>query len=117
MGVGGIAMWYFQNVWANNEDYTFTHDIEIAPSNIGATGFANFLQVDGSPNYFFIGISEYRTRDAQTGRDTVHTFGGSAQTVAPCFFANSVDSVTYTIGLGNANLVALNVTMQLFFFD
>jgi len=117
MGVGGIAMWYIQSIYAENEDFSFTHDIEFAPSSIGATGFGNYLMVSGSPNYYYIGVSEYRTRDPETGVDTVHTFGTSYGTVAPAFFDNNVDSVTYAIGLGNSNWVWINVTMQLFFFD
>jgi len=115
MGVAGVALWYIQSAYSDNNNYTFTHDIEIAPSNIGATAFANYLQFSGDPNYFFVGISEYRTRNAN-GQDTVHTFGGGAQSVAPCMFANPCDSVTFTIGLGGPSVVALSVVMQLFFF-
>lgn len=109
------------NGYAENSTGYWTHDVEIAPSTVsGMASLASFETSDGGA---FAGFSQYRTRNLQTGIDSVHALGNTnspdsvGQGVAPEFFDQNVDSVTlwYEIWDGN-NYTYAYASWNLFFW-
>jgi hypothetical protein len=89
-----------------NDTADWSHDVELAPSSVLCTANLSSLEIynAGAAN---AGIVQYRTRDPNTGIDTVHDLPGVSSPVlvglTPAIYDDNVDSITFYVDLESAS--------------
>ncbi len=123
MGIDG-AWCVSHHVWSYGPPTQWSHDVEIPPLNtMAVSSLASLAPDPDGGGSAAAGIIQYRTRDPNSGADTVINIPGQLSPVleglTPMIYEPSCDSVTFLCDCedgGDSGTIAM-VNFMLFFWD
>ncbi len=105
----------------NGGSGSWSQDVEFGPSTVFAfTTMQTFSQVDADGYAVEVssGVMQYRTRDPNTGVESLHNVGANQNWGSvPAIFDNNVDSVTFNWSATAESFVTADMVFYVFVFD